>query len=243
MLRRGALSGQVRFRISGLSDNLKIPQGQLTGVGKEDPSINIVSLGCVLDRPLVKWDGFGNVRSTAWKMLRAWWGMQEVKRRRDDLEREGMEAIFKRFYTALNTKDLPVLKEVVSVYEYMHFEKQIKDERKKRSLKEITDKPTAAVDVTSFTIVAFQSLEFKNTDFIQINTRFTGDLTLTSPLKGTVTTPFDIYVVFEAAQPTNLNNNVFTPLKIAGCYTPEGDRIGEDSIDPLLFKSQAAASA
>eukprot|EP01064_Diplonema_japonicum_P017295 TRINITY_DN25358_c0_g1_i1.p1 TRINITY_DN25358_c0_g1~~TRINITY_DN25358_c0_g1_i1.p1 ORF type:complete len:241 (+),score=48.90 TRINITY_DN25358_c0_g1_i1:37-759(+) len=240
MLQSG-LGRQLRWagRASGLSSDLFTPKGQMTGVGSE-AKFNITSLGCVLDRHTVQWDGFTNARQTGMRMFGAWWSMQEVKRRRDDLEQEGLETLFKQYQTALATNDLSSLKDVLSVYEFSHVEERIKAEKKNRTLKEITDKPTAVVSVTKFTIVCYQQLEFEGTDYFQLNVRFQGNTTITSPLKGEKIEPFDTYVAFEVAQASHASNNVFSPLRIAGTYTHLGERIGVDHVDPGLYKQAMA---
>ncbi|KAJ9473149.1 hypothetical protein DIPPA_23756 [Diplonema papillatum] len=227
---------------TGMGGNLSKPTGQMGRMGRAGGQPALQSLGCVLKRKTLQWsDGVLPALKSAKGIFYVWWSLQDIRRRRDDLHRPALEQLYKTYRIALAEMDLEKLKAVLSAYEFDYTRKDIKAEKAKMSLKQLTNKVTATCDITTCYLLHAERLDFPHSEYLQVNAYFEGSLHVASAL-GDETVPIKEYCVFELAHSTDADNVVAAPLKICGRYDTRGDRIGKDAVDPHFYAAAQQAT-
>ena len=237
---RSAIHQQIRTKYQATHDDLR-PRGQL-GRGKPPQSGSSMSLGCVLERKIIDYNYGAPLWNTIRNKFKCWFLLQDSSRRRSDLGPDGLKQIYTIYKQAMIENNLKALQSVLTVYEFHEIKQLIVDKKKTMTAKEIanSNKIKAVIDIKKLSYASYEVLEAPEVEVSQLNVQFTSTIVTSSPLLGDQQEEVVEYVTFEFSQKADSAGTVVLPLRIAGSYDTQGDRIGKDTSDRRSLKSRMA---
>eukprot|EP01065_Artemidia_motanka_P023865 TRINITY_DN28513_c0_g1_i1.p2 TRINITY_DN28513_c0_g1~~TRINITY_DN28513_c0_g1_i1.p2 ORF type:complete len:265 (+),score=70.81 TRINITY_DN28513_c0_g1_i1:63-857(+) len=222
-------------------------RGFVNTMPRESSHKNVTSLGCVVYRFTLDWNkhgpysGFFHRLNIVWRLVRNWWNLQKMSRSRDDVTLPAFENLYVEYKKAEYAGNSRQLKRLLSPYEFHTHEERVKEQRKAAGYRK-TPVRSCVVDVKRKRFVHSIFIDMQGEEFAQISVFFESEVTNTEAGQEFTPKPVREYCCFEVRISARQGESVTHPIRIAGLYDEDGDRIGTDVVSPDLLRDMLAKS-